>query len=162
MPRSTNASFGVVVTSEGTHAVMTALRELPNDARKELAEANEKVSGELALRLKAAGLAQGRQARLVASTVRAKRGQRPSVEAGGNEPLGRHHTPAGRLLIGSEFGHSGKGGKGKGSRDFAPHGFRPRKSSGYWWYPTLERENPKILEVWQGVADEIVRKWGSQ
>ncbi len=146
---------------DGANEALRAFRALPKEASKEIRDASLALSRQLAQDIALEGRHQGAQAALLAGTVKAKFDRVPAVTAGGLGAVGRNGTPAARLLIGSEFGHSGQGGKGKGSRDFAPHGFEPRHSpQGIWIFPTVRREEASIGRAWLQAADEIVRRFG--
>lgn len=145
---------------DGVAETLKAFRDLPKEASAELRQAALGLSRDLALKVQAAGLSEGRQASELAGTVKAKFDRTPSITVGGTKALGRNRTPAWRLLIGSEFGMEGQGGKGAGTRNFAPHGFAHRQSpQGIWIFPTVRAAEGEIAAGWSAAADEIVRKF---
>lgn len=156
-----NEGLQVRMQIDGVQETLKAFRALPKEANAELRRASLEISRLLAQRIAAAGRREGGQAALLAGTAKAKYDRAPAVKVGGAKAVGRHGTPAWQLLIGSEFGHGGQGGKGEGSRDFAPHGFERRQSpEGIWIFPTVRRNESDIAVRWQQAADLIVRKFG--
>lgn len=145
---------------DGLGPIMGALRDLPKEATKAVGEAAMAASRILAGKIAAAGHAEGSQAALLAGTVKAKFGAKPGVRVGGSGALGRNHVPADRLVIGSEFGVSGQGGHGKGSRNYAPHGFKPRNSpTGLWIFPTVRDSEKDTSKAWNDAAQEIIHRF---
>lgn len=133
----------------GIHEVLAALRQLPKDASTELRAAALEISREIAAAATASGIREGRQAAIVAKTVRAQRDRVPVVVAGGNRKIGRNRKPAYKLLFGSEFGSN------------ALDQYRPHLGRGsYWFFRTIEDEQVEIEKRWLQAADEIVRKFG--
>ncbi len=154
-----NEGLSVGVGSSGVRETLGAFRDLPKDATKELRKAALELSRELARYIAAAGTAEGGQAAALAPTVKAKFDRIPAVVIGGAKPVGRNRSPATDLVIGSEFGHAGQGGRGKGTRDYAPHGFRPRNATGLWIFPTLVQHRGDIAARWQAAAEAIVEQF---
>lgn len=149
--------IGAGIRVDGLDSVARALRDLPREAEREVEKAAVAASRILAGKVKVAGRREGAQAALLAGTVKARRGTRPGVTVGGSGALGRNATPAAALLYGSEFGHGGQGGRGRLSRDYAPHGFRPRASpEGIWIFPTLRDSEKATGKAFQDAAEEIV------
>ena len=144
----------VRIRIEGADEVLRALDKLPADARHELKDKTQKVSEELARKIKAAGRARGRQARRAASTVKAIRSATPTVQA---------THPGKRTLLGSEFGmtrHSGWYAAGRYSRERA-HQFYPHSNAGYWFFPTARAAEPEMARQWNEIAAAVVRKWSA-
>lgn len=139
----------VRVRIEGLHEVLAALRKLPKDASDELRAAALDISKELATAAKASGAREGRQAALVATTVRAQRDRVPVVVAGGTRRLGRNKKPAFKLLFGSEFGANRL-------HQYKPHLGR----DSYWFFRTIEDRQVEIEARWLQAADEVIRKFG--
>lgn len=155
-----DAGLDLRIRLDGAQETLKAFRALPKEASTELRDASLNLSRILAAKIADAGRAQGGQAALLAGTVKAKYDRVPAVKVGGTMGLGRHRTPAWRLLIGSEFGHGGQGGAGRGSRNFAPHGFPARHSpQGIWIFPTVRENEGEIGKAWLEVADEIVQRF---
>lgn len=149
------------VSVEGMKPTIQALNRLGKDANTEMRQESLAISRMLVGAVKSAGMSAGGQAALVATTAKAKYDRAPAFVVGGKSPVGRHGTPARDLLIGSEFGHGGQGGKGKGSKDYAPHGFQPRHSpEGIWIYPTVRRMEKDTADRWLAAANRVIAKFG--
>lgn len=135
---------------DGVREVLAALKQLPKDANKELRAAALDLSKTIAAEARQAGINEGRQASLVATTVRAARDRLPVVVAGGNKKLGRNREPAYKLLFGSEFGATRL-------KQYKPHVGR----GSYWFFQSIEDNRVTIQKRWLDAADEIVRKFGT-
>lgn len=140
----------VQVKISGLAPTLRALSALPKDAQNELRDASLALSRKLAASAAAAGRAEGRQAALVASTVKARRDRVPTIEAGGTSRLGRNRKPAYKLLFGSEFG----------SNFYLQFG-KPHVSGSYWFLDTVDREQATIAAEWQAAADRVLSEFGS-
>ncbi len=153
-------SLAIRMRLEGADDVLRAIKGLPKDATRELRQASLTLSKSLAQDIAQAGRRRGGQAALIAGTAKAKFDRVPAVKVGGSAKRGRHRTPASDLLIGSEFGHGGQGGRGLKSRNYAPHGFTPRASpGGLWIYPTVRRKEADIAKAWLEAAEAVVAKF---
>lgn len=129
----------------GADEILRAFRQLPKEASDELRDTAQRLAADLATDIAAAARREGRQAALMAPTVKAKRDRVPVVQAGGAKRVGRNRVQAGKLLFGSEFG----------SR--LPQ-FRPHLSGGsYWFYDTVERQDSEIYAEWLKAADRIIQ-----
>ncbi|MCM4080408.1 hypothetical protein [Paractinoplanes hotanensis] len=140
----------VRVHISGVREVLAALKQLPKDASVELKAAALEISKEIAAEAKQAGINEGRQAALVATTVRAAKDRLPVVVAGGNKKLGSNKKPAYKLLFGSEFGANYYDQFGK------PH----IGTESYWFFKTIKDNQVEISRRWLEAADEVVRKFG--
>ncbi|TDD98896.1 hypothetical protein [Jiangella asiatica] len=138
-------SLTMTVRVDGVHETLDAFRDLPKDANDQLRDRAQRLAQLLADRATQSGRAEGRQARLVATTVKARRDRVPVVEAGGTKRLGRNRAPAFKLLFGSEFGS-------RRYRQFRPHLGR----GSYWFFKTIESEEALISREWNAAADEII------
>lgn len=142
------SSMTVKISIEGVHAYLRAFRDLPKDASAEIRESSLKLSKELVEAARAAGFAEGSQAGLVATTVRAAKDRVPVVVAGGTKRLGSNKKPAFKLLFGSEFG----------SDQFKQ--FKPHVGKGsIWFHKQIEENSVEIAAEWKKAADEIIRKF---
>jgi hypothetical protein len=148
---------GITVTAygDGTQDTLWAFRELPKQADKELRDASERIARAMVVPVQAAARREGRQAAAVARTVRASRGRVPTVQAGGDTPVGRRGKPAWKLLFGSEFGGNQNPGP-RGLRQFKPH----LGAGSYWFFSTIESDDQPARE-WLAAADRIIRKFGA-
>lgn len=145
---------------DGVRETLAAFRSLPKDANDQLRERSRKLAEIVAERAKAAGQAEGKQAALVARTVKARRDRVPVVQAGGTRRLGRHRAPAFGLLFASEFGMDQRSGWYANQRyrrstgmQYEPH----TGQEGLWFFPTVEAAQPMINREWNAAADEILR-----
>lgn len=144
------AKSGLIITVkiEGIHETLRALSKLPKDANVEIKEKAQELSKKLADAARSSGLSEGKQAALVATTVKAARDRVPVVVAGGSKRLGRNKKPAFKLLFGSEFGSNRY-------EQYKPH----IGQGSYWFFKTIEDESVTIAAEWQEAADEIIRKF---
>lgn len=134
---------------DGLRETLAALRQLPKDASDELRAAALEISKEIAKAAAASGRREGRQAALVAGTVKAQRDRVPVVVAGGTKRIGSRRKPAYALLFGSEFGAN------------VLQQYKPHLGKGsYWFFRTIEDEQVEIAERWLKAADEVIRKFG--
>lgn len=150
------AKQGLTVTIhiEGIRETLAALRELPKDASNELRDASQRLSESLATDVQSAARAEGRQAAILAKTVRARRDRVPVIVAGGMTRIGRNRKPAYKLLFGSEFGASQEG-------RYALKQFKPHLGRGsYWFFKTVEDKQTEIASEWGKAADDVVRRFG--
>ncbi|MDG4790371.1 hypothetical protein O7626_31380 [Micromonospora sp. WMMD1102] len=142
------SSLVVTLRLDGARDVIRAFRDLPKDANNELRNASLALAETLAPKVAAAGRSEGRQAALLAGTVKAQRDRVPVIVAGGTRRLGRNRKPAFKLLFGSEFGANFY-------RQFKPH----LGSGSYWIFRTVDDEQPRISREWNKAADRVIRRW---
>jgi hypothetical protein len=68
------------------------------------------------------------------------------------------------LLFGSEFGmtrHSGWYNRRR-YNDLPNHQFRPHLGGGsYWFFSTVEQNQPWIASEWGEAAEQVVREWSA-
>lgn len=147
------APFRLDVRVEGAQQTLAAFRALPKDASDELRTAATALSTLLASKIAAAGQAEGRQAAVLAQTVKPKRDRIPALEVGGTKKLFKgkkdgSNREAFRALFGSEFG-SNRG-----------HGFKRHVGKGsYWIWRTVEENQAEIAAEWHKAADGIIEKF---
>lgn len=153
----------IKVSISGVRETLAKFNGLPKEASDSLRNASQELAGILADSARAAGLRQGSQAALVATTVKARRDRVPSVQAGGSARLGRHGAPAYGLLFGSEFGMNRRSGwyrKGRFAQSVG-HQYHPHTGTeGLWFFPTVERESPAIAEQWNKAAEQLIDWFG--
>lgn len=145
-----------------------ANRKLPDNVDNEFSKAAWDRTLRLAKEQEAAGNIHGRQARII-NTFRAKGpspgantanpNERARTWAGGPQRVGRHRTPASNLVMGSEFGSSGR------YRQFGPP-----NPNGWWFFKGIPSNNAKpwsgakLPHVWvleNKPRDVAIIKWGS-
>lgn len=140
----------VTIKIDGIREMLAALNKLPKDANNELRAAALEISRELSAAARESGASEGRQAAIVAVTVKARRDRVPTVVAGGPKRIGRNRQPAYKLLFGSEFGAS------------QYEQYRPHLGRGsYWFFRTVEDNEVEIARKWLDAADEIIRKFSA-
>lgn len=152
----------VSVRIDGVRDVLGAFRRLPKDANTELRKASLKIADAVADEARAAAVTEGRQAALLAPTVKAVRDRVPAVQAGGTKRVGRKKAPAYRLLFAAEFGMNRRSGwysdprfEGSTGRQFRPH----QGQRGIWFFPSVEAQQSRISREWNEAADEIIRSF---
>lgn len=138
----------VTIKIEGIRETLAALNKLPRDAANELRTKATEISQKLSAAAREAATAEGRQAGIVAATVKARRDRVPTVVAGGPKRIGRNRQPAYKLLFGSEFGATRY-------EQYKPHLGR----GSYWFFRTVEDNEVEIAQEWLDAADEIIRKF---
>lgn len=138
----------------GARETLAAFRRLPKEASKELRDANQTISEDLRDKIREAAAGSDKQSALMVPTIKSRRDRVPSIEAGGTRKVGRNKAPAYKLVYGSNFGatylpqfrkHNG----GAGSED-------------YWFFSTVEKNEPRLVEEWTKAADRILTDWGSR
>lgn len=152
---SSNGGKGLVVTVRisGVRETLGAFALLPRQASDELRDASQKIAQAMQGRIQAAARIEGRQASILAPTVKARRDRVPAVQAGGAKRIGRRHKPAYKLLFGSEFGASQSG-------RYSLRQFKPHLGAGsYWFFRTVEDDQAVIDREWNAAADEVIRRF---
>lgn len=142
---------GLSLRITGLRETIRAFRDLPKDADRELRDANQDISDDLATEIAEAAAGSSAQSALMARTVKARRGRTPSVAAGGAARVGRHNAPAFKILFGANFGATYL-------KQFRPH--RGAGDDDYWFYSTAEKAQPRVDARWGEAADRIVSEWG--
>lgn len=131
---------------EGLNETLRAFKQYGPDAANELRTAAKQIATVVAARQQAAGHASSKQSALTAPTVRARRDRTPVIVAGGR-------SRAGQVFFGAEFG----GRRRRTTQQFRPY----RGHTGYWFYPTLRRSTPAILDAYSKALDKAARRWGT-
>lgn len=144
-----SSTLTMKIKIDGVFETLRALNKLPKDANDEIRKASLELSRKLAAKAIASGHREGRQAAIVATTVKARRDRVPVVVAGGMKKIGRNRKPAYKLLFGSEFGSNKL-------EQYKPHLGR----GSYWFFKTVEDNAEEISREWNKAADEVVRKFG--
>ena len=157
---------------EGAKEAARAFRKLDKDGKKDARQEIGKVSAFLAGRIRAAATATGdRRSQFVGQSIRSKKSSRqPEVLVGkaGRMPTSRggRGPRSSDLMFGMEFGSDGTGtdiptvrGGRPGWRFPARTPQRGRGNEGTFIYPTLRREQRRVVSMWQQSLDAAIVKW---
>jgi hypothetical protein len=157
----------------GLRSTLRAFSQLDKDAQNAARDEVQKVANMLAHEVTRAGIgSRDPRNRHVARSIRGTRERTPVIKIGNavRLPVSRGGTGprASDLMFGMEFGSSGQGaavdlptrrGGAKGWR------FPPRTaqmgtgSEGYWIYPTIRRQQPKVVKLWADALDRAAADW---
>lgn len=130
------------VDIEGLDRTVLFLDQLPRKIEAAAREgAVEAAAGE-AVRVRTLAASAGSQAALAARSVRAQ-GDALLAAAGGGTPAA--------IFYGSEFGGGGR----PRTRQFPPH----RGTRGYWFWPTLNADDERILAAFDDALDPLMNDW---
>jgi hypothetical protein len=154
-------------------ALFKTLNEMDKESKTELKQKVKGIASWVAEDIKraAAHAPMGAQASQVALSVRANLDRTPNVTIGGSKKAKvsrkiteRNPAPTvGQLLYGSEFGADPTSVNGQfpnGGRRFpfrSPQ--RGQGSEGYWIYPTLRSNQPRITKEWHEAVDNVLSNW---
>jgi hypothetical protein len=146
-------------------ALLKALNEMDNESKNALKEKVKGIAAWVAEDIKraAATAPMPKQATRVAQTTRANKDRVPSVTIGGSRVKFSGGAVSGDVLYGSEFGADPTSISGKfpnGGRRFpyrSPQ--RGQGSQGYWIYPTLRANQPRITREWHEAVDDVLSNW---
>lgn len=153
--------ISVSVRIEGGRETLRAFSKLGKEASKALRDANKEISRDLAEKIRAAAEASDDQSAAVAPSIRARSDRVPSVQAGGGRRAthqrrrsrGQDYTRASDLIYGANFGAT------------FLHQFRPHNGGAgqddYWFFRTVEANQPRITAVWVETADRLLSEWGT-
>jgi hypothetical protein len=146
-------------------ALFKVLNEMDAESKTTLKEKVKGIAGWVAEDIKraAASAPMSAQAMRVAQTTRANKDRVPSVTIGGSRVKFSGGAVSGDVLYGSEFGADPTSQSGKfpnGGRRFpyrSPQ--RGQGSEGYWIYPTLRANQPRITREWHEAVDNVLDNW---
>jgi hypothetical protein len=148
------SGLNVRVTFIGLDEVIRAAERLGPAARRETDDAATHAADHLGELVAAAGRSDSRQSARAAATVRVEGSGMDSRVVAGPHPL----------LFGSEFGALGRFGWYARHRyiNSRPRQFRPhRGSASYWFFRTIEANQPVVEREWARALDAIVRDWSA-
>ena len=140
-------NFGVQV--EGLRETRKKFRELPDDGRKELKARSSRIAQVVGDEASRRFMALGHQGPLVASTLRTRLGDTPTIAVGGSARLGQNRKPAFKLLYGTEFGSD------KYKQFHAAH----TGQAGRALYPTIRTRTEWMIEQWRDAADTVAARF---
>lgn len=152
---------------DGADEAIAKLKGLDKAANAAIRDAAGEIVKSEVPAIQAAARAESKQARLVASVIRAKRDRFPVIVAGGSKKvvpsrkISRSRTEktktgrgklvkpsAGQIFFGAEFGGQGR----STTQQFKPH----RGKHGYFFWPTIRRDEEKIARQWLEAVDQVV------
>jgi len=131
---------------DGLAQLNRALKQLGDDAPKQLREANKEVADEVADEAKGAAFALGGVAAKVAPTIKASAG---TTSAGVG--FGGSAVP---YAAGAEFG----GHRRSTTQQFKPWRGSGSHTAGYFVYPTIRRNAERIEETYVDKIDQLTRR----
>lgn len=147
-------TMGVEV--DGLKETLRAFGRYGKEANKDLRDAAQAEVRKIAPAIVAAGRRDGGPSTLVASTVKAPRDRVPVIAAGGAKKVApsrrtRRKPAAGDIFFGAEFGGRAR----PTTQQFRPH----TGTRGHWFYPTLRKKIPALLDGYQDALDRLAAKW---
>lgn len=160
MARTTKGGSGgrksaltVTVSIPDVRKILKAFRDLPKEASAEL----RKASGEIAKHIAEVSKSYARtdrapQSRLLEPTIKVISDRVPAVQAGGSSRIGSRRTQAYNLLFGAEFGSD--------QHDQFRRAWNGK--NGYWFFPSVEKEQDFIGEQWNKAATHIIDDWSEK
>lgn len=146
-------------------ALLKTLNEMDNESKTTLKEKVKGIASWVAedVRAAASRAPMPAQAQRVAQTTRANKDRVPNITIGGSRGKFSGGAVSGNVLFGSEFGADPTSESGRfpnGGRRFPyPSPRRGRGNEGYWIYPTLRANQPKITREWHEAVDDVLGNW---
>lgn len=142
-------NFGVEVT--GLRETRKKFRGLPPDAKQELKARSNRIAQVVGDEASRRFQALGHQGPLVASTLRTRLGDTPTITVGGSARLGKNRKPAFKLLYGTEFG----------SNTYKQFHAAHTGQIGRALYPTIRSHTVWMIEQWRDAADTVADRFTS-
>lgn len=144
------SSLTVKVSIPNLRALLKSFSELPKEANKELRAASLEISKHIAEVSKSyARTDSAPQSHLLEPTIKPIMDRVPAIQAGGTKRVGSRRTQAFKLLFGSEFGSS----------EYPQFHREWAGKRGYWFFPSVERNEDYIGETWIKAANTILDNW---
>lgn len=147
------------VELDGAEELRRRVRNLPKVANASMRTAAKGIVEKEVPRIQAAA-GSNKQARMVASTIRARSDRYPTIVAGGSRRLspsrktkGKGRPTAGEVFFGAEFG----GAQRPTTQQFRPYQGR----RGYFFWPTLRKDAQQIGEQWEQAITAVEQEWSS-
>lgn len=138
----TRRKTGLTIAIDHSEAgpLLDAFSALPREMKTAVRDASELIADTEATRLRSAAIADSNQSALVAPSITSKRGDYPTIVAGGTSRIPGRNARYSEILFGAEFG----GGKTRATMQFRPHTGR----EGYWLFPTLRDDMDDIMATY--------------
>jgi hypothetical protein len=141
------------VRVKGIPRLRGALAALPKEATKELRDAAQDMSEDIASQAatKARGVSTMYRT-YVAPTIKARRDKVPVIKVGGRKRIrkGNERQRVGELLFGAEYGGRGR----PTTQQFLPH----LGTTGYALWPTVRQEMPNVVDAYaDAITDATVK-----
>ncbi len=163
-------SLSIGIEIEGLPEMFKRIRALPKTAQEELRAAAMDIAEDEARRIRAAAGADSKQAAAIAPFIKARRDRVPAISAGGKRKAGvSGGAQAGQIFFGAEFGGHARraqvvktGATRSGfvikqtTQQFRPH----TGNEGYFFFPTLRRDQDRMLDRYEMALRAIEREWG--
>lgn len=131
------------------------LRRMPMRAKVAMRDASSTIAERETDEVKSAADRESKQARMAAASVRYRRGETPTIAAGGALTV-RTGARGGRVTGSDVFFGSEFGGRARSTtQQFPPH----RGREGYWFWPTLRGDADSMLDEWATALDAVAQVW---
>ena len=151
------------VDVEGLREVLRALSRIDKEAQNAVRDEVQKIANMLAREVTQAGnRSRDPRTRHVARSVRGTRERTPVIKIGRATRLpvsrGGLGPRASDLMFGMEFGANQSGRNGF---RFPPRTERlGQGNEGYWIYPTIRRQQPRVVDLWAAALEKVAAEWG--
>ncbi|AMS04667.1 hypothetical protein DUY81_08410 [Acidipropionibacterium acidipropionici] len=143
--------FSLHVNVEGLPKILRSLRGMPREISTDVRKASKKIAQDEVVRIRVTAASHGAQAVRSASKIRARSDRVPTIKAAGSSPMFRKGVQTGQVFFGAEFGSH----RGKTTRQFKPY----TGHEGMWFWPTLRRDTPIMINAWMDVIDAAISRW---
>jgi hypothetical protein len=157
---TTKMSGGAEV--EGLKEVLRALQRMDKEAQVAVRDEVQKISNMLAGEITSV-MSRSRDSRVrhVGRTVRGTRERTPVIKIGKATrlPVSRGGTGprASDLMFGIEFGANQAGRNGFRFPERTPK--LGQGNEGYWIYPTIRKQQPRVVDLWAKALDKVAAEW---
>lgn len=150
----------LTLTLSGARETIKRFNGLPKEANENLRQRALKISDKMAVWIRAAALADSKQAAALADTVKARKDRVPYVEVGGSKRVTRTKgTKAYQLLFGANFG--ARVYRVPGKVPFFEHD-HAGAGNDYWIFSTYEAHQGEVDQEWNQAAEDALAWWAEQ
>jgi hypothetical protein len=143
--------FALHINVEGLPKILRSLRGMPREISTDVRKASKRIAQDEVVRIRVTAASHGAQAVRSASKIRARSDRVPTIKAAGSSPMFRKGVQTGQVFYGAEFGSH----RGKTTRQFKAYTGR----EGQWFWPTLRRDTPIMIDAWMAVIDRAISRW---